>query len=65
MKNDITLMNSFLSLKALDADTPEAEEVLAEAQKMLLTMGRVYELLPSVGTFLTESTDSGSGWSRR
>ncbi len=51
VKNDITLMNSFLSLKALDADTPEAEEALAEAQKMLLTMGRVYELLHRSGDY--------------
>jgi len=51
VKNDIMLMNSFLSLKAFDADAPEAQEALAEAQKTLLTMGRVYELLHRSGDY--------------
>lgn len=57
VKNDIMLMNSFLSLKALDARAPEAQEALAEAQKTLLTMGRVYELLHRSGDYGTVSLE--------
>lgn len=55
VKNDIMLMNAFLSLKAADVDAPEAKEALAEAQKSLLAMGRVYELLHRSGDYGTVS----------
>lgn len=51
VKNDLLMLNSFLTLKAEDTDVPEAQEVLAEAQKSLLMMGRVYELLQRTGEY--------------
>jgi two-component sensor histidine kinase len=51
VKNDIAMMTSFLALKASQTSVPEAEEALAEAQRSLRVMGRVYERLQHAGHY--------------
>jgi two-component sensor histidine kinase len=55
VKNDISMMTSFLALKASQTAAPEAEQALAEAQRSLHVMGRVYERLQHAGHYTEAS----------
>jgi two-component sensor histidine kinase len=49
------MMASFLALKASQTAAPEAEQALAEAQRSLHVMGRVYERLQHAGHYTEAS----------
>ncbi len=53
VKNDISLITSFLSARAHESSSHEARDVLLEAESSLQLMGEVYDLLHTSGRYAT------------